>query len=258
MATSSQSCGVCDLRHLTKPSIVWCTECDEGLCTECKEHHSLSKSSRSHYVIPFTEYQKLPADILKITQYCTKHDKKYQMYCKKHACPCCSKCIVDSHKECRDFVELDDAIHNIKTSNVMCEIEETLVEVAENLQKIRQHQTENLTTFKESRMEIEKEMKTIRININKHLDTLQDDLIKQLYAREEKENSKILQLLSSLEKQEKEIAECQRNFMNIKQYATDLQVYLSIKKIEEEVYIQNQFLLSLKESKNFKQLLVFI
>ncbi|CAG2214014.1 unnamed protein product [Mytilus edulis] len=69
MAASFQSCGVCDLRHITKPSIVWCTECDEGLCAECQGHHSLSQASRSHSVIPIAAYEKLPADVLKITQY---------------------------------------------------------------------------------------------------------------------------------------------------------------------------------------------
>ncbi|XP_052065728.1 uncharacterized protein LOC127705449 [Mytilus californianus] len=253
MATATKTCGVCELRHITKPSIVWCSECDEGLCTECKEHHSLSKSSRSHCVISFTEYQKLPADVLKITQYCTKHDKKYQMFCQKHEFPCCSKCIVESHKECRDFVDLDDVIHNVKTSNAMCEIEETLVEVAENLQNIRQHQQDNLTTFKESRKEIEKEIKTTRIKINNHPDKLQEDLLKQLYVVEEKENLKMCELLSSLENKEKEIADCQRNIMNIKQHATDLQMFLSIKQIKEDVYSKYEFLQLLDEVKNVKQ-----
>ncbi|CAG2241891.1 unnamed protein product [Mytilus edulis] len=230
MATASMSCGVCELRHITKPSIVWCSECDEGLCTECQEHHSLSKGTRNHKVITITEYTKLPADVLMISQNCSKHVKKYQFYCQKHECPCCSKCIVEKHNECRDIVKLDDVIHNVKISNAICEIEETLVEVAENLQKIRQHQQDNLTTLKESRKEIEKEIKMTRIKINNHLDKLQEDLMKQLYAVEEKENSKICQLLSSLEKKEKEIADCQRNIINIKQHATDLQVFLSLKK----------------------------
>ncbi|CAC5416844.1 unnamed protein product [Mytilus coruscus] len=253
MATSSQSCCVCYLRHITNPSIVWCTECDEGLCTECKEHHRFSKASRGHRVIRIAEYQKLPAEILKITQYCTKHDKKYQFYCQKHECPCCSKCIVENHNECRDTVELDDIIHDAKTSNALCEIEETLVEVAENLQKIRQHQQDNLTTFKESRQEIENEIKTTRIKINNHLDKLQEDLMKQLYAVEEKENLKICQLLSSLETREKEITDCQRNIVIIKKHATDLQMFLSMKQIKEDVYSKNKFVQSLEEDKNFKQ-----
>ncbi|CAC5416834.1 unnamed protein product [Mytilus coruscus] len=183
----------------------------------------------------------------------TKHNKKYQMYCQKHEFPCCSKCIVESHKDCQDLVDLDDVIYNVKTSNAMCEIEETLVELAENLQKIRQNQQDNLTTFEESRKEIEKDMKTTRIKINIHLDNLQQDLMKQLYTIEEKENSTICQLLSSIEKQENEIAECKRNIMNIKQHATDLQVFLSMKKLEEDVYSKNKYLQSLVEGENLKQ-----
>ncbi|CAG2231477.1 unnamed protein product [Mytilus edulis] len=244
MAASSQSCGVCDLRHITKPCIVWCTECDEGLCSECKEHHSLSKSSRSHSVIPIAEYLKLPADVLKITQYCSKHDEKFQIYCQKHECPCCSKCIVESHKVCQDIVNLDDVIQNAKTSNALSEIEETLVEVTENLQKIRQHQQNNLLTFKEKRKEIEKELKKTRMKINNHLDKLQEDLMKQLNELEEKENSKICQLMASLEKKEKEIGECQNSLLNIKKHATDLQMFLSIKQIEEDINTSIQNIIS--------------
>ncbi|CAC5397256.1 unnamed protein product [Mytilus coruscus] len=245
MATSSPSCGACDLRHITKPSIVWCTECDEGLCTECQEHHSLSKASRRHNVIPTVEYQKLPTDVLKISPYCIKHDEKFQIYCRKHECPCCSKCVVESHIVCQDVVNLDDVIQNAKTSNALCEIEETLVEVAENLLKIRQHQQDNLSTFKEKRKGIEKEIKQTRIKINNHLDKLQEDLMKQLNALEEKESSKHLQLLSLLDKKKKEIAECQRNIGNIKQHATDLQMFLSMKKIEENISSEEKFVKAL-------------
>ncbi|CAG2214015.1 unnamed protein product [Mytilus edulis] len=227
MAASSQSCGVCDLRHIKKPCIVWCTECDEGLCSDCKEHHSLSKSSRSHSVIPIAEYQKLPADVLKITH----------------------TCIVECHKECREIVELENIIRNAKSSNAMCEIEESLVEIAENLKKIRQHQQDNLLTFKEKRKEIEKELKKTRMKINNHLDKLQEDLMKQLNELEEKENSKICQLMASLEKKEKEIGECQNSLLNIKKHATDLQMFLSIKQIEEDVYSKEKKLQALVEGK---------
>ncbi|XP_071121518.1 putative autophagy-related protein 11 [Mytilus edulis] len=252
MATSSPSCGVCDLRHNTKPSIVWCTECDEGLCTECQEHHSLSKASRNHNVIPINEYQKLPIDVLKITQYCSIHDEKFQIYCQKHECPCCSKCVVESHKLCQDIVNLDDVIQNAKTSNALSEIEETLVEVTENLQKIRHHQQNNQSTLKEKRKEIEKEIKKTRMKINSHLDKLQEDLMKQLYGLEEKENSKICQLLSSLDKNQKEIAECQTKIGNIKTHATDLQMLLSMRQIEKDVYSKEKFLQSLVEGEHLK------
>jgi hypothetical protein len=34
MSSSPSFCGICDIRHMSKQSEVWCPECDEGLCTE--------------------------------------------------------------------------------------------------------------------------------------------------------------------------------------------------------------------------------
>jgi hypothetical protein len=44
--SSPSFCGMCDSRHISKPSEVWCRECEEGLCTECTEYHSSVKLSR--------------------------------------------------------------------------------------------------------------------------------------------------------------------------------------------------------------------
>jgi hypothetical protein len=43
MSSSSPVCGICDIRHISKSSEVWCPQCEEGMCTECIEHHSLVK-----------------------------------------------------------------------------------------------------------------------------------------------------------------------------------------------------------------------
>lgn len=53
-------------------------------------------------------------------------------------------------------------------------------------------------------------------------------------------------MLSTLEKNEKEISDNQRNIMHIKQHATDLQLFLSIKRIEEDVSSKDDILNSLK------------
>ncbi|CAC5399706.1 unnamed protein product [Mytilus coruscus] len=256
MASSSQSCGVCDRRYINKPLIVWCAECEEGLCEECQEHHSLSKGSRNHKTISITEYHKIPNEVLMISRYCSTHKDKFILYCRKHERPCCSQCIVESHTKCHDIDNLDDVIQNVKTSKGYYEIEETLIEVTENLQKIRQHQQANLLTLDEKRKQFKKEMKETRRRIIKHLDKLQDDFIKQYDAFENKENSKIRQLLSSLELQEKEIDKYQKNIATIKQHATDLQLFLSIKQIEKHVLSKDNILHSLiqGETLNFHAL----
>jgi hypothetical protein len=52
MATSRNIlCGICEAHHITNYADQFCPECDEGLCSECENHHKVSKSSRNHGVI---------------------------------------------------------------------------------------------------------------------------------------------------------------------------------------------------------------
>ena len=75
MSSSPFSCGICDIRHISKPSEVWCPDCEEGLCTECVEHNSLAKPSRNHTTIPISEYRKLPSYVLEINELCKNTTK---------------------------------------------------------------------------------------------------------------------------------------------------------------------------------------
>ena len=42
--TADILCGICESQHITKCAGHWCPECEEGLCSECQKHHSLSKA----------------------------------------------------------------------------------------------------------------------------------------------------------------------------------------------------------------------
>lgn len=126
-------------------------------------------------------------DVLRISQHWSKHDEKFQIYCKKHAFSCCSKCFVESHKECHDIFNLDEVIRDVKTSNTLYELEETLVDLSENIEINRIHQEVNMSTIQETSTDIKKEIKQTRIKINNHLDKLQEDLTKQLYLIKEKD-----------------------------------------------------------------------
>ena len=101
MTSSTPVCGICDSRHIYKTSEVWCSQCDEGLCMDCTEHHRLSKATKHHNTILLTEYQKLPSFVLDIKQFCQEHNEKFRFYCRKDECPCCDICMVEKHEDCK-------------------------------------------------------------------------------------------------------------------------------------------------------------
>ncbi|XP_052075297.1 E3 ubiquitin/ISG15 ligase TRIM25-like [Mytilus californianus] len=243
MASNPSVCGVCEHRHVTKPSVVWCSECDEGLCEDCKEHHSFSKATRNHEIVLIGEYMKLPAKILQIAQFCNKHNEKYELFCRKHDCPCCRKCVED-HNRCNDLTDIRTMIHNVKSSAAFQEMEHALSETAENIKRVRINREENLTSLAEKRKIVELEIRQFRNKINDYLDELQDKILKEIKTVEEKESNKIRQLLTSLMQREKEILEYKDSVENTKRYASNLQSFIAMKHVEkdiikEEIYIQS-------------------
>ncbi|XP_071135298.1 uncharacterized protein PF3D7_1120000-like [Mytilus edulis] len=252
MATNWGICGICENLLITKPSVVWCSECDEGLCGECKKHHAVSKASKNHETVSIAKYKNLPTEVLQISQTCKLHNEKYELFCAKHDCPCCKKC-VKSHNDCKGLTDINELIKNVKTSNAFNEIEQTLQEVVENIKRLSTKRNENLKSIENKKREIEAAIKQTRINVNLHLDKLQDDLIKELMTVEQREKSKIEKLLTSLKKKEKEIAEVQENFASIKHHASELQAFLTMKDIEKDIIGEETFVKSIATSDSTSQ-----
>ena len=245
MATSTVACNVCSLRHITKSSAVWCSECDEGFCTDCKEYHSLAKATGDHVTITIGEYQKLPSFIVGINPLCDEHREKYQAYCKNHENVCCRKCVFICHKNCKDIVLLEEVVDNVKNSSSVQEMEHLLDHLTKTIKAIIASGQDNLDMLNETKAGIEKEIKQTRLAINGNLDKLEKELITKLQEAGDIAKGQIMELVATLAENEKEILECQDNLQNMKTHATDLQTFLGLKQIEHEITKNERFVQSL-------------
>lgn len=253
MATSAVTCNVCSLRHITKSSAVWCSECDEGFCTDCKEYHSLAKATRDHVTITIGEYQKLPSFIVGINPQCDEHREKYQTYCKEHETICCRKCVFTCHKNCKDLVPLEDVVDNVKNSSPVQEMEHLLDDLTKNIKTIIASGQDNLDMLTETKAGIEKEIKQTRLAIYSYLDKLEKELLTKLQEASDSAKRHIMELMSTLAEKEKEILECQDNLQSIKSNATDLQTFLGLKQMEAEITKNELFVQSLIDDQKVSQ-----
>ena len=253
MSTSPSFCGMCDNRHISKPSEVWCPDCEEGLCTECIEYHSSGKLSRGHTTIPIAEYQKLPSYVLKIKEHCNEHQEKFNLYCKEHECPCCRICNVKKHSDCKNVAIMEDIIKNVKTSSMFNETKHLIKEMIETIGKIKQNRETNSSSVREQKRIIENEIQELRTKINNHLDRLQENLMTELEEAEIQVTDETRELLVSLSEKQKELTEYQINIVNIKKYASDLQTFIAVKQIEKQVETQDTCLQSLVNSDSLNQ-----
>ena len=253
MSSTPSSCGICDIRHITKPSDVWCSDCEEGICTECLGQHSLAKPCRNHTTIPISEYWKLPSYVLDIKELCNEHHEKLLLYCKEHERPCCGICILENHKDCKEVAVLENIIKNVKTSSVFNEIERLIDELFENIGKIRQNRETNISAVKEQKILIESEIRELRRKIDKHFDKLQESLIMELTEKEKGITEQTLELLVTLDEKQKEMTEHQTNIVNIEKYASELQTFIAVKQIEKDVETQDTCIQSIVNSNGLIQ-----
>ena len=253
MSSSPSLCGMCDSRHISKPSEIWCRECEEGLCTECIEYHSSVKLSRSHTTIPIAEYQKLPSYVLEFKEHCNEHHEKFSLYCKEHECPCCGICILKNHSECKNVAIMEEIIKNVKISSMFHETEHLIKEMIETIGKIRQNRGTNSSSVKEQKRIIENEIQELRTQINTHLDKLQENLMTELDESEKQVTDETRELLVSLDGKQKELTEYQKNIVHIEKYASDLQTFIAVMQIEKDVETQDTCLQSLINSDSLNQ-----
>ncbi|XP_071123303.1 transcription intermediary factor 1-alpha-like [Mytilus edulis] len=256
MASESPACGICDSRHISKSSTAWCFECNEGLCEECREHHTLNKASKIHGIIPVNEFQKLPVSVLQIKESCKSHGERYQAYCHTHECSCCTKCLLEDHKSCKDLTDIKDVVRSIKSSSMLLEIEKSLLEVSENLQRIQKNRAENLSSLTLYKQTIENEIQIARYTVNEQFDRLEKELVKELQTIENDTRKKISKILASVKRKEKKIDGLQISLTIIKQHASDLQTFLVSKQIEHELIKTERLIESLQDNNGLSDVII--
>ena len=253
MATSTVACNSCCVHHITKSSAFWCSECEEGFCTDCRECHSLDKATRDHVTITIEEYQESPSYIIGIKLRCDEHREEYQTYCKDHENLCCRKCAITSHNNCKDKVPLDEVVDKVKNSSSVQEMEYLLDVLTKKIKTIIASGRDNMDILNESKEDIENKIKQTRLAINGYLDKLEKQLFTKLQEESESGKSKIMKLEATLAKREKQILECQCNLQTIKTHVTDLQTFVGLKQIQADITKNERFVQSLIDDKKVRK-----
>ncbi|CAG2251392.1 unnamed protein product [Mytilus edulis] len=137
MASNWCNCGVYDYCQVTKPSAVWCSECDEGLCGALygtSQYFKRHRETTKQLPLPNKRsYLERLSKSLRSAKYIARNTSSSV---ENMDCPCCNKC-VKSHNDCKGLTDINELTKNVKTSNAFYEIEQTLLEAAENIKLIK-------------------------------------------------------------------------------------------------------------------------
>ncbi|XP_063418728.1 E3 ubiquitin-protein ligase TRIM71-like [Mytilus trossulus] len=234
MASSANDlCKICHDDGISNSAVTWCTECEVFFCENCQKPHSKSRLSKNHKTMSAEDYNKLPAFIQKISIQCKDHNKKFELYCSSHACPCCVQCITDKHQKCRDIKPLPDILKQVKSSASVQIFEKDLNDVKKNYDKAIKYMKTRIHVINIQKTEAVGEIRSMRKSIADYLNKLEQNILDDFEYKHSELKSNMNTLVEQMEQRVSKIDQMQSDFTEMTQYATELQMYVGLREIEK-------------------------
>ncbi|VDI04584.1 Hypothetical predicted protein [Mytilus galloprovincialis] len=162
--------------------------------------------------------------------------------------------VLNASKNTRNAASyLHDVTSNANTSGQLEDLETRLVDLLQNIDRIKKDRKANLTSIEEKTDLLLSEIQQIRYQTNKHLDKLEKEIKQDIDIKECKCKKNIQNILSSVKEKKTLIIEYQTNLQSTKQHASDLQTFLVMRDIEVKVFENEQYLQSLIETNQIEQ-----
>lgn len=248
-ASIKHLCTQCCDGGVSKKAVIWCKECEVFFCGDCEKLHRKSKRVKGHNLISVQDYQKLPTLIKEMSSMCRDHNKRFELYCSVHSCPCCVKCKTDKHQKCSDMKPLSEILKKVKSSASVQLFENDLKDVKEDLfEAIRLLKTKILTNNFQKTKAVEK-VRNMRKSINDYLNGLEQTLLNDLEINYSKLKSNMNIFIQQMEQRASQLDQMQRDFNNLINNSTELQTYVGLREIEEKTSEAAKYIADL-ESRN--------
>ncbi|XP_063438837.1 uncharacterized protein LOC134719812 [Mytilus trossulus] len=250
MASSVNNfCTICHDDGISNRAVTWCTECEVLFCKDCAKLHSKSRLYKNHKTMSSEDYHKLPSCMQEISSQCKDHEKKFELYCSFHACPCCVQCITDEHQKCQDLKPLSDILKQVNSSV----FEKDLKDVKENLDTTIKYMKTRISTIYKQKTKAVEEVRYMRKSINDYLNKLEQDILNDLESKHSKLKLDMDTLVQKLEQRVSQINQMQSQFTIMTQYATALQMHIGLREIEKTTSQTAKYIEDLERGDRFSE-----
>lgn len=246
MAGNLPHCDICSLRDIFKLATVWCSECNESICSECQEHHWLSKATSGHPILPIEDFLKLPDFVRAINIRCEEHKDKFDWYCTKHAAPCCGKCLKVNHENCLDIKPIREIDQNIKSSSAFSEIESRCTHLRDVYKTMEDEKIQHIQKVDSQATTILDLIQYRMLDIIRHLDNLEQKLRDDVKEKKAQLKENIVLVTTKLNTRGRCVQTFLTQYEDMKRYASNHQTLLWLYKIDKDINSEIRILPSLK------------
>ncbi|XP_071179109.1 uncharacterized protein [Mytilus edulis] len=259
MASKSPNmfCGTCGRRSKSTKAVKYCTDCKDGLCSDCVDFHGSIKICASHHVIDVNVIDGNPVIVNKS---CDVHpDMVLEYFCSDHDTLCCRLCIASDHRSCDKLLPIEVAAKGVKSSTMYEEINTDVRILINAVNELEDKKRKGMVSLNNSKAYVQQEVKTLKKQLQKRIQEMEEAVmseIDEMHTNVSKESSDDLEKICDRRKKIQNISE---QFESFTTQGSDSQIFMFIYDIKKELNCnandfqellssQNDVSLSLKES----------
>ncbi|XP_063442124.1 uncharacterized protein LOC134722432 [Mytilus trossulus] len=247
------SCGPCQKGEVNTEAVIWCYNCDEGLCSTCSSQHKRFKGTCDHMTIDIKSYK---PSTQAIKTECDKHGQQLNLYCPGHLMPCCGECISTGHSKCTVIKSLADVVDKTKIEKSKETVETDINSILNVLETLTNSKSKNIKTGENQIVSIKKSIKGIRQEFNKHLDHLEKKFSQEINTTWNQEKSKATDVISEIEVKKKNLKEIKEHLQTVTTQISKLQTFLGVHKIEQKVHQCQKYVEDLENDERAKEVVI--
>ncbi|XP_060565219.1 uncharacterized protein LOC132724383 [Ruditapes philippinarum] len=250
MNPKENDCEACLREDIKVEAIVYCYDCSEKLCEDCKRHHRKNKVLSNHKLIEINESKAVDLsefEYLANLSKCSTHSTEDVKYlCKDHDQLCCNECAIVTHRKCEDMVSLIDEIKEKEECIETC-LEKRLITIDSYVGKLIKHET----TYLESTNKKEKEAKACLTNFKEKLDAAYSKLETRVmlgitWRKHSLSKASSLQK-ESAEKLKGDIKYCDEKIKKARTYGTAIHAFLLEREMGKKVIEYEETFINLRQ-----------
>ncbi|KAK3104551.1 hypothetical protein FSP39_004783 [Pinctada imbricata] len=226
-------CNSCNSENKTESAVYWCADCRKALCELCERKHTYF--IQGHKVLNVKQMTDIEPKALSASIKCPRHEgKAIEAYCFDHNAPCCSSCVMITHRKCSRVEEAKNAAEELRKSKEILGLQEDFEIHRKKMGELSDKTAENVKSFKDKVADIHSEITTLRSDINRHLDDIELKAKQELNALEKEhvpEMEATVQMMSGETKRAENDLMMQKASV---QFASDEQFLCDIEKMRNE------------------------
>lgn len=230
-------CIPCSRENQLETTTKWCSDCEEGLCTDCSKAHRKNKLTVDHSLIDANLVSSLPFDLIQSHQHCDKHPDFYvDLVCTDHDQICCRACMLQFHRTCNVVLPIETVSTIINRSCLREQLSKECMQVTETIDKIVHFGQTNLQNLEVQEEEISTEINSVRSTFLSKIEDVERNLTKKLEQTLRTNEVKIMDYKEEVNKIREAAVIYRQEIDFIKKYASENKAFLLIERLKGDLH----------------------